>query len=61
MQSSGPPYLPMFESVFVVLANGEKVKVTDLDQRVMPKVKETEKMLRRDDRSVWALRFFKKL
>ncbi len=60
MHQSGPPYLPMFESVFAVLANGKKVKVTDLDRRVAQKIKETENTLQRKDRRGWALRFFKK-
>jgi len=60
MQSSGPPYLPMFESVFVVLANGEKVKVTELDRQVAQKIEETEKVLQHNDRVEWALQFFKK-
>lgn len=53
-------YLPMVDSLAVQLANGQQVKVTDMDKTVGRKVDETRKTLKREDRIVWALRFYKK-
>ena len=60
MHQSGQQYLAMFESVFVVLVNGERVKVTDLDRQVAQKIEETKNVLQNNDRIEWALRHFKK-
>jgi hypothetical protein len=53
-------YLPSIESVAVQLENGQMVKVTDMDRTVGHKLDETRKILKREDRIVWALRFYKK-
>jgi hypothetical protein len=53
-------YLPMIDSISVPLANGQRVKVTQLDPDVARKVDETKRTLKREDRIIWALRFYKK-
>lgn len=53
-------YSPMIDSLVVVLANGRQVKVTEIDKDVGKKIDETRKTLKREDRIVWALRFYKK-
>lgn len=53
-------YLPMIDSISVPLANGQRVKVTQLDPTVARKVDETRRTLKREDRIIWALRFYKK-
>lgn len=53
-------YLPMVDSLGVQLANGKVVKVTEMDRTIARKVDETRKTLKREDRIVWALRFYKK-
>ena len=53
-------YLPMFESISVALKNGKVVGINDIDRGVAQKVDETRKTLKREDRVIWALRFFKK-
>src|SRR5690349_6607396 len=53
-------YLPMIDSISVPLANGQRVKVTQLDPDVARKVDETRRTLKREDRIIWALRFYKK-
>lgn len=53
-------YLPMIDSISVPLANGQRVKVTQLDRDVARKVDETRRTLKREDRVIWALRYYKK-
>lgn len=53
-------YLPIIDSVVISLENGRTIKATDLDRHLALKVDETRKTLKREDRIVWALRFFKK-
>ncbi len=53
-------YLPMIDALGVVLANGKTLKVTDISPDVAKKIDETRKTLKREDRIVWALRFYKK-
>lgn len=53
-------YLPMVESLSVILANGQQVPITQMDRTVAQKVDETRRNLKREDRIVWALRFYKK-
>lgn len=60
MKDSGPPYRPMFESVSVLLKNGNAINIFEIDRQVVQKIEETENILGREDRIIWALRFFKK-
>jgi hypothetical protein len=53
-------YLPMIDSLVVPLADGKTVKVTDLSPEVARKVEEARRILKREDRIVWALRQYKK-
>src|SRR5438132_777599 len=53
-------YRPMFDSVHVILANGKRIRLTDIDKKVLQKIDETRKILKREDRITWALRYFKK-
>jgi len=53
-------YLPMIDSLVVPLANGKVAKVTELSPEVARKVEEARKILKREDRIVWALRQYKK-
>lgn len=53
-------YLPIIESVAVALQNGKMLPVTEIDKSVARKVDETRRTLKREDRIVWALRFYKK-
>jgi hypothetical protein len=53
-------YLPMIDSLAIVLANGKVLKVTEISPNVSKKIEETRKTLKREDRIVWALRFYKK-
>lgn len=53
-------YSPMVDSLAVQLANGNLVKLTDMSRQILAKVEETRRTLKREDRVVWALRFFKK-
>lgn len=53
-------YLPMIESLAVALENGKTVPIGEIDRNVARKVDETRRTLKREDRIVWALRFFKK-
>jgi hypothetical protein len=53
-------YLPMVEALSVQLGNGQQVPVTQMDRTVSQKVDETRRALKREDRIVWALRFYKK-
>lgn len=53
-------YLPIIDSLGVPLENGKIAKVTAVEPDVARKVDETKKTLRREDRIVWALRFYKK-
>ncbi len=53
-------YLPMVDSLAIALANGKMLKVTEISPDVGRKVDETRKTLKRNDRIVWALRFYKK-
>ena len=53
-------YLPMIDSVAVALQNGQMAKIAEIDRSVVLKVDETKKSLKREDRIIWALRFFKK-
>lgn len=60
MHQSGPPYLPMFESVSVLLMDGRMVTIIEIDPAVAQKADEAETTLKSKDRTVWALRHFKK-
>jgi hypothetical protein len=53
-------YLPIIDSLEVLLANGKSVKVVQIEVDVAKKVEEAKKTLKREDRIVWALRFYKK-
>jgi hypothetical protein len=53
-------YLPIIEFLTVALENGITVRVTQIDKRVTQKIDETHKALKREDRIIWALRFYKK-
>ena len=53
-------YLPMIDSLALALSNGQVVKAATLDPRITKKVEETRRMLKREDRIVWALRTYKK-
>lgn len=53
-------YLPIIDSLTVRLANDQQVKATALQPEVAQKVDETRRTLKREDRIMWALRFYKK-
>ncbi len=53
-------YLPMIEALAVALESGKMLGVTEIDRTVARKVDETRKTLKREDRIIWALRFYKK-
>lgn len=54
-------YLPIVASLGVTLEDGQVIPVTQIDgKRIATYVDETRKTLLREDRIVWALRFFKK-
>lgn len=53
-------YFPMVDSIVVPLANGKSAKVSQIEPDVRHKVEETRRAMRRGDRIVWALRFYKK-
>lgn len=53
-------YLPIVNSLEMALANGHRAKATDFEPEIGQKVDETRKTLKREDRIVWALRYYKK-
>src|SRR5579859_6445969 len=64
MKNGGSPYLSMFDSIVVLLANGQTKKAIEIDSSLTRRIEETEIALNREDRHedriIWALRFYKK-
>jgi hypothetical protein len=48
------------DSLTFALEDGQQIRVTEISPAVAAKTEETRKVLRREDRTMWALRHFKK-